>query len=161
MSTKRETIQMRKNRLTLPVFSIVVVLAVTLSGCAPVRALTKGKTAPPEQVVSDFYDWYLSYPGSAIGEGAHRSSEYLTEELVEKVDTLVASFDQGGYDPLLCAQDIPGDLIVDEAVVSGDEASVVVHQIWNVGTEHEFEREVVVELQTVGGVWSIADIICR
>jgi hypothetical protein len=112
-------------------------------------------------VVESFYDWYLSYPGNVVTDGAYRSSEYLTEEFVEKVDAVVASFDQGGYDPFLCAQDIPGDLFADEAMVSGDEAAVVVHQVWNVGTEYEVAHDVVVELQMVDGAWTIADIVCR
>ncbi|MGD2179455.1 MAG: DUF3828 domain-containing protein [Anaerolineae bacterium] len=152
---------MNRNRFALSDLSIVMVVAVILSGCAPVRALTKGKTIAPGEVVKRFYDWHMRYPGNVMVDGAYRSSEYLTEEFVEKVDAIVASFDRGGYDPFLCAQDIPGDLIVGEPVVSGDEASVVVHEVWNVGTEYEIVHEVMVELQMVGGAWTIADIVCR
>jgi hypothetical protein len=45
-------------------------------------------------------------------DGAYRSSEYLTPEFVRKVDEIVASFDKGGYDPFLCAQDISGEFTV-------------------------------------------------
>jgi len=139
-----------------------MVLAVALSGCAPVRALSKPRTPAPQEVVESFYDWYLSYPGNVIADGAYGSSEYLTESFVEKVDETIASFDKGGYDPFLCAQDIPGDVVVDdEAVVSGGEATVVVHQVWNPGTEYESVHDLTVVLQTVNGQWRIADILCE
>ena len=47
------------------------------------------------------------------------------------MDEIIASFDKGGYDPFLCAQDIPGEFAIEKAVVSGDQASVIVHEIWN------------------------------
>jgi hypothetical protein len=127
----------------------------------PVSSVLRAKGAAPDVVVERFYNWYLSYPGNVLAEGAHRSSELLTEEFVDGVDTTVASFQQGGYDPILCAQDVPGEFTVDGAVVSGEKATVVVHQLWNVGTEHEFAREVVVKLQMVDGSWLISDIICQ
>jgi hypothetical protein len=152
---------MSRNRFGLSVLGVLMVLAVIVSGCAPVRALTRGKTAAPEEVVESFYDWYLQYPGNVIADGAHRSSQYLTEGFVEKVDAVVASFEKGGYDPFLCAQDMPGDLIVGHAEVSGNQAKVTVQEVWNPGTEVEFVKEVVVELQMMGGAWTIANIICR
>ncbi|MGD9029403.1 MAG: DUF3828 domain-containing protein [Anaerolineae bacterium] len=152
---------MSRNRFGLSVLGVLMVLAVIVSGCASVRALAGGKTAAPEEVVESFYDWYLQYPGNVIADGAHRSSQYLTEGFVEKVDAGVASFEKGGYDPFLCAQDVPGDLIVGEAEVSGNQARVTVQEVWNPGTEFEFVKEVVVELEMMGGGWTIANIICR
>jgi hypothetical protein len=159
--TKKETTQVKTKSFALSGLGLAMVLMLILSGCFPVRSVLRAKGATPEEVVETFYAWYLGYPGNAIVDGAHRSSAFLTEEFVEKVDGIVASFNQGGYDPFLCAQDIPGDLIFDEATVSGQEASVVVHQVWNVATEHESVHDVAVELQMVNGRWVIADIICR
>ncbi|MGD2177241.1 MAG: hypothetical protein PVG71_05400, partial [Anaerolineae bacterium] len=128
------------NKSALSLFSIVAVLAVVISGCAPVRALSRPKATAPvgaaeiyqsvaqqnvlaTEVVQSFYDWYLGYPGHVMAEGAYRSSEYLTGSFIEKVDEIVASFEGGGYDPFLCAQDVPGNLIVDDEVArSGDMA---------------------------------------
>jgi hypothetical protein len=62
------------------------------------------------------------------------------------VDEIIASFDKGGYDPFLCAQDIPGGFTIEKAVVSGDQASVVMHEIWNPGTQYELVRDVTVVL---------------
>jgi hypothetical protein len=115
----------------------------------------------PEEVVESFYDWYLGYIGdpasgevrNPMADGAYRSSEYLTGEFVQKVDGIIASFDKGGYDPFLCAQDIPESFTVDEALVSGDKASLVVHTSFE---GHTF----VVEAEQVSGRWAISDVIC-
>jgi hypothetical protein len=69
---------------------------------------------------------------------------------------------QGGYDPFLSAQDIPGDLIVgDEVARFGDGATIVVYRVWNPGTEYEVVGELFVELEIPDGVWRISDIVCK
>jgi hypothetical protein len=157
---KKEVYQMSTLKFKRFVFcSVVVAIAFVLSGCrsAPVVSLAQGT---PGETVESFYRWYIDYPGNVLVDGAYRSSEYLTEELVQQVDEIIASFDKGGYDPFLCAQDVPGNLAFDQAVVSGEDASVVVHEIWNPGTPYETRTEVTVALQMVDGKWKIADIIC-
>jgi hypothetical protein len=157
----------------------MVVLALALGGCAPVRALSRPRATAPEdqgeiyesvaqqnmmalEVVQSFYDWYLSYPGNVVAEGAYRSSEHLTEPFIEKVDGIVASFERGGYDPFLCAQDLPGDLVVgDEVTRAGDAATILVHEVWNPGTEYEMTSHVTVELQMMDGEWKISNIVCK
>ncbi len=44
--------------------------------------------------------------------------------------------------------------------MSGEEASVVMHEIWNPETQYESIHDVKVALQMVDGQWKIADIIC-
>jgi hypothetical protein len=138
-------------------------LSIVVAGCRPAPASSatlESTPASPEQVVESFYAWYLDDAGSALSGGAYRSSEYLTGELVQKVDEIVASFDKGGYDPFLCAQDVPARFTVDEPVMSDGEATVVVHEIWNPGTEYESIHDVEVVLRMAGGAWKIADIVC-
>jgi len=74
-------------------------------------------------------------------DGAYQSSAHLTQEFIQKVDEIIASFDQ--------------------ALLSGDTARVVVHNIWNPDTEYEISTEVTVDLQKADGEWKISDIICR
>jgi hypothetical protein len=149
----------------LPQLLLVVttVSAVVLSGCSPTPALSEGLPGAPQEagaVVESFYSWHLSYPGNSMADGAYRTSEYLTGEFVAEVDELVASFDRGAHDPFLCAQDIPETFSLDEAVVSGEEATVVVHEVWNVGTVYEMVRDVDVSLSLVDGQWKIDGIAC-
>jgi hypothetical protein len=163
------------------VLSMTLGLAVVLGGCgnpvsdapeASPTVATPEEAVPvstaPDAVVEAFYTWYLDYIGDrASGEmrnplvdGAYGSSEYLSEDFIQQIDELLASFDQGGYDPFLCAQDIPDTFGVEQTQVSDDQASVILHQIWNAGTEYESTQDVTVELRKVDGEWKIADVIC-
>ena len=151
---------MKGKQFTLFVLSMAVGLTIVLGRCSPVPVSSEAMSATPEAVVESFYNWYIGYPGNALVDGAYRSSEYLTTEFVRKVDEIIASFDKGGYDPFLCAQDVPAEFTLEKAVVSGKEASVVVHEIWNPGTQYELIHDVTVALRLVNGQWKISDIIC-
>jgi len=151
---------MEEKQSTLLVLSIAVCLTVVLGRCSPIPASSEAMSITPEKVVGSFYNWYVSYPDNLLVDGAYRSSEYLTKEFTQKVDGIVAAFDKGGYDPFLCAQDKPGNFIVDKAFVSGEKASVIVHEIWNHGTQYELNHNVTVTLRMVDGQWKIADILC-
>jgi hypothetical protein len=122
----------------LCVVSVIVGLCVVPGGCGAAPAPEASAAVEgPEAVVTNFYRWYTGYPGNPMVGRAYRSNEYLTGELIEKVDGIIDSFDRGGYDPFLCAQDVPGEFAVEDAAVSGEEASVVVHGVWNPGTQYE------------------------
>lgn len=114
-------------------------------------------------VVEAFYRWYLGYPGNPFAERAYRQSPLLSEAFVAQTDTEIEAMiaaGPGGADPILCAQDIPGDMRYGPAEVSSDRVGVIVEQIWNPDTEFEFVRELTVEVQQVEGEWLISDISC-
>jgi len=158
LKQERNKLEMKTKWFTLLV--LFVGLAVAVAGCGSSAAKASPAVAP-ESVVKDFYQWYLGYSGNVMVDGAYRSSAHLTQEFIQKVDEIIASFDRGGYDPFLCAQDRPGGQSFDQALVSGDTARVVVHNIWNPDTEYEISTDVTVDLQKVDGEWKISDIICR
>ncbi len=123
------------------------------------QALEEYEPGAPEQVVERFYNWYVGYirnVGDPLSGGAYRSSEYLAEALIQEVDGIIASREQDGPDPFLCAQDVPKGLTFDgfdAAAVSGDRASLVVRTSLE---GHSFT----VELQRMDGRWAISDVIC-
>lgn len=146
---------MNVKRLTLWILIAALGLAVVLSGCSPAPesiAASPSDLAPEERVRS-FYEWYLGYSGNPVTDGAYRSSEHLTGEFVQKVDEIIASFDRGGYDPFLCAQDVPESFTVGETSVSGDRAVVPVQ------TSFEGHAFTVVLLR-IDGEWRISDVNC-
>jgi hypothetical protein len=113
--------------------------------------------------VQGFYDWYLNssayveHTGERLNplvDGGYRSSPYLTEGLMQKVGAIVAAFDKGGFDPFLCAQDVPESFSHEEPVVSGDIARVVVHTSFE---GHAFT----VALLREGGAWKMSDVLCE
>lgn len=112
-------------------------------------------TVQPVQVVSDFYYWYLGYPGSVMAEGAYHDSVALTDTLIGKMDDFVS---QGArYDPFLCAQDFPDDFRVSPGET---EDRINVETLWNVGTEFERVRPLQVDLLRIDGQWRINAIHC-
>ncbi len=89
----------------------------------------------PEQVVEQFYTWYVGYIGergsdqmrNPLVDKAYHSSPHLTARLIQEIDEIIASFDKGGYDPFLCAQDIPTTITVETMDVTDNLARVAVH----------------------------------
>ena len=145
-----------KGKWVLGIGLAIVVAAAGLAYAGAAAATGRGEPAPA-QVVTDFYNWYLGYIRGAeemrnpLVDGAYRSSEYLADSFIAKVDEAVASFDRGGYDPFLMAQDIPQSVTVGEASVDGDEAWVRV--------ETSFEGHVLtVTLKRLDGRWQITGI---
>jgi len=114
-----------------------------------------GSTESPESVVQDFYTWYLDYAEgrNPLVDAAYRSHSLLTERFIAEVDELLASFDKGGYDPFLCAQDIPTFFRITEMTVAGQKASIVVETSFQ-------DHRLGVELEQFDGYWRIDDIVC-
>lgn len=154
---------MKTRTLTLSVLGLLMMLAVILSGCGsatPTPSEAATLDAAPEDTVESFYRWYTSYNGNVVVDEAYRDNEYLTPDVVQKVDDIVASFTHGGYDPFLCAQDIPQTFEVGTATVDGDEATVTAHGVWNPDTEYVSRNDILVKLVKVDGVWKISDLSC-
>ncbi|MGI5827433.1 MAG: GerMN domain-containing protein [Patescibacteria group bacterium] len=112
----------------------------------------------PEEIVEAFYSWYLQYEGNVMSSGAYKTSDYLSEEFRTKVDGIIASFDKGGYDPFLCAQDKPSGFTVETDIVSEDKTTVTVNLVQNFSGNG---RVVPVIVKEVVGEWKITDVNCQ
>jgi hypothetical protein len=142
--------------------SVAFVMAMVLSGCSTQSSAKVNVSADrtPAEVVDSFYQWYIGYAGNPLADGAYRSNEHLTEAFVIRVEEIIAAFDKGGYDPFLCAQDIPGSFSIGEENVSGEEATVGLTEVWNPDTEYESYSQVKVALKLEGETWKITGIDC-
>jgi hypothetical protein len=137
------------------VFSTVVLagilLSLALTGCSdPALA-----SAPPEQVVEEFYRWHLGYPGDPVVDRAYRDGTYLAPSFVREVDELLGTFDKGGFDPFLLAQDNPEEITVEDAVVENGVATVLTHQKFGGNPEL---RDIAVELALIEDQWKITAV---
>lgn len=127
-------------------------LALALTGCSdPASA-----SAPPEQVVEEFYHWHLGYPGNSLVDRAYRDNEFLAPSLIRHVDELLDDFDKGGFDPFLLAQDLPEEITVEDATIEAKVATVVTHQRFGGNPD---VRHVSVELALFGDEWKITGIV--
>lgn len=142
----------------LLVGAVVLLLAAGPKGLSAVEAVGAGagSVQTPEEVVTAFYDSYLgaidlAEGHSPLAERSYRSSEFLSDDFVAEVDNLLDSFERGGYDPFLLAQDVPAEIEVGEAVISGGSVQVPV--------QTSFEGHALsVTLDQVDGAWKIVDI---
>jgi len=158
---------MAKMRWSRVLFGVGVIALLVLANLAalPSGAKQVEPALSPEEVTEGFYEWYFSYIGdrssgqgrNPLVDGAYRDSEYLTPAFVDQVDALIASFDKGGYDPFLCAQDIPERLTVDEALVTDDHAAVMTNLFW---MGNPMVSHTTVTLRQVEGAWMIDGVAC-
>jgi hypothetical protein len=107
----------------------------------------------PEQVVNTFYSWYLTYPGNALVDGAYTQTGYLTTAFDQQLGDLLAAPPGLGFDPLLCAQDHPAWVRVDDVMVAADEATVTVGTSFS---GHTLQLRLRLEVD----VWRIDDVLC-
>lgn len=105
----------------------------------------------PQDVVEAFYTWYISYEGHPLVDEAYEESPYLTSTFKRAL----RNNNTRGFDPVLCAQDIPPVFEVGEVSISGAAASVNLIQAFG-----DSGRVVPVELEKVNGEWLISDVGC-
>lgn len=155
---------------TLSIAFAVLALA-SLSGCAPRSEAEPRETprplptielpptqASPLEVVEQFYAWYLAAtrgpaPAAAMNEGMVQESGYLTPEGVRRIEETIASFQGGGYDPVLCAQDVP-----ESVSVQGFQPGAAQAEVW-LGSSFAGHRLKVILLHGEEG-WRIDEIVC-
>lgn len=144
------------------VFGIIVFLAIVLVGGVIIyQYYWKQVSFTPKQVVEKFYNQWISYSGEPVtrnpmADRIYQTSEYVTDDLVKKIDSILASFQGGGYDPVLCAQNIPVNVNFREATVSGKNSEVIVSEDFGGQV-----KKVKVSLRLINSEWKISDIACR
>lgn len=144
-----------KNQVAFLIILIAAAAAALLYVILPPILYRSGrdtKTATPEQVVQQFYDWYVSYRGNPLVDKAYQGHESLSPAFVAHLDDFTRS-GEWRVDPVLCAQDVPNEVTAHPARVSGDRASVEVTTSF---TGHRFT----VELVKAGRAWAIDEIAC-
>jgi hypothetical protein len=116
----------------------------------------------PEAVVAEFYTWYLESFGdpaqgtfrSPLADKVYRDSEHLTPSFIGHVDEVLASFDgMSGYDPFLCVQDVPQEIVSQGTFYHNGQASMVVQSDF---PNHFFT----LDLQKDGEKWKIGNVTC-
>ena len=157
------------------VVPVLVSLVLALGGCSahedpkptvvteeaepcPGGALPDVRGLEPGAVVQTFYEWYLACTSgrerrNPLAEGLLETTGCLSRDLVAHLQETVASYDRGGADPILCAQDVPSSVTVLETQIDADQAQVLL------GTS--FQGHVLrIGLEQREGWWQIVDIRC-
>jgi hypothetical protein len=137
--------------------SAVVILVLVAAG-GSVYALRDRVlfTQSPEQITLDFYENWVGYDGNPVADRMYNESDLTTENLKLKLNGIIDSFDKSGYDPVLCAQDIPAGIEV--VNVSKDDNKAIVTLKENFGGSEKI-IEAIMEKGSFGS-WKIDNIIC-
>lgn len=136
------------------VFILIVVLAVYYW-----QPKTK-ESLNPVQTVENFYGQWLSYPGeppvkNPMADKIYRTSEYVTEKLIQRLDNNISALETENYDRVLCSQEKPEKIEFKESFIKGEEAEViVVEDFWGQ------LKEITVSLKMSDGEWKIDKITC-
>ena len=151
-----------------------IVLLTLLTGCGtptptPVPPFASPTTAPalaiadptglgPVESVSAFYGWYLAYSSGSgqrnpLVDEAYRRTGYVTARWQDQVAPIQGS-PGGSFDPFLCAQDVPEQVLPFQVHQEGGWASVEVRTSF---PGHAFT----VRLQQVGQAWQIDEVRCQ
>ncbi|MFP4394896.1 MAG: hypothetical protein ACLFTI_06490 [Anaerolineales bacterium] len=126
----------------------------------PVSEAAAAVSAGPGEVVEAFYTSWLAYEGNPLVDEIYQSNPHLSDAAEQKIAGIIASFERGGYDPVLCAQDWPEHFVFETPAVTGDVATTTVHGVWNAGTDFESLNDIAVTLGLIEGQWQITDIAC-
>ena len=81
-------------------------------------------TSQPDQVVRDFYDWYLSYDGNPLVDRTYQSNRHLSPKMIVFLNEHTRK--GMSYDPMFCGDVKPTEIKAAPAKISGGQATVAV-----------------------------------
>lgn len=110
----------------------------------------------PEQITEKFYTWYIRCLEGTVGtEKAPcqwQKSEYVNDKLTKNIRG-------NGYDPIICAQNLPdtseGSVVVKDAEISDNKAKATIDSIYNWKN-----NPIEVELERINNQWKIVNLVC-
>jgi len=108
-------------------------------------------TSQPDQVVRDFYTWYLDDNGNPLVDRTYQSNRHLSPKMIVFLDEYTR--EGMSYDPMFCGDTQPTEIRAAPAKISGGQATVaVITSIAN----HGFSVELIYQ----NGDWLIDKVNC-
>ncbi|MFH0891611.1 MAG: hypothetical protein V1867_02420 [Candidatus Falkowbacteria bacterium] len=149
-----------KNQIISVFLTVILAGAAIVGGAYALKSFKPESPAPegplPEKTVLDFYSVWAGYEGNPMVDRIYRESALLTPACVSKIDAVLdTSLAQGGFDPVLCAQDIPEGLNIVDSEISDNAAVVTVLEAFS-GGDKIFD----IRLVKTNGEWKIDEIAC-
>jgi len=129
----------------------ILILAVIIFG-----VILYNQRNTPQKVVNDFYKKWISYEGSPVNDKLYKNTSFVTDNFIVKIDSFIGSFNHGGYDPILCAQDVPQRFKIENVLVYNNEADLTVIENFD-----QSIKNVNVLLKKIGNEWKIDQINCE
>lgn len=144
-----------KKKIVISIILVVAIAFALIVGGAYAIKKYNQNALNPTQTVSSFYENWTEYDGNPIVDRFYQKSEYVTTEFVSKTDRLINSFQGGGYDPVLCAQDKPESIQAVDEFIDGKNAKITIQETFS-GVNKSIEVHLVRE----DNLWKIDEIKC-
>lgn len=141
---------MDKKNFIILILVLVLGLLVVLLG-----VFIKNRNNDPLVVTKNFYNEWINTDKYSLDSQNYDNISVWTNNFKDKVQSIVGSFEKGGYDPILCAQDKPENFNVDLLEQQEGSTKVLVTQFFS-----GQPKTVEVILKKVGGQWLIDDVLC-
>ena len=135
---------------------LLVLVVVILGGI--IFYVTKNTTEEvqtPHTVVQEFYNEWIEQKGSALLDETYKNDDRLTSTLIQEIEGMRSSFENGGYDPILCAQDFPNSFSLDTASTDNNQSTAYVAMDFG-GNIQTVTVGLILDSQT----WKINSITC-
>jgi len=108
----------------------------------------------PDRAVTTFYEsWFQGK--FMLSDGSYQNADQLSLNFKKKIDSIVSSFSSEGYDPIVCAQDIPNNFEVLPIATNGENAEVSVREYFDT-----IVKDIKISLARENALWKITDVIC-
>lgn len=155
------------SRFSVSLLLGIPLTVIVLAGCAkddtatlsptPTTKVADESANAPRDVVNEFYTAWIDYEGNPMTDRLFENSQLVTDAFVADMSDTLASFQNGGVDPVLCAQDKPERISVQAqtAAAGSDRATAVVTETFGSTT---VMTTVILERQE--GDWKIDKIQC-
>jgi len=148
---------MKKQKIIISILlTTVISLAVIIGGSYALSELRNKPKESPEKVVLNFYREWVEYEGNPMVDKIYKDNSLVRAEFSEEIDRIISSFDKGGYDPILCAQDKPESATIKNISVDNDNASVILLQDFS-----SQQKNIQVNLIKENNQWQISEVICQ
>ncbi|MDD5071852.1 MAG: DUF3828 domain-containing protein [Patescibacteria group bacterium] len=148
---------MKKNLITI-ISTVLVASALIVGGSYALKnEIFFGES--PEKNAAKFYEQWIAYEGNPMVDRIYYQNDLITENFSAKVDAIIESFltgQAGGYDPVLCAQDVPAGFELGKAQINGDTAEIFLTEFFSGGN-----KTILVEMKKEKGEWLINNVQCQ
>lgn len=106
----------------------------------------------PEELVESYYRWYLSAPGRPGARKALKKRRLLSPAFISRLQAQLQTR-EAQVDLLFCSEQLPRSVSVQEVLIEGDRAEVLVRT--------DQDQLLRILLQSHKSDWRIVDVTCQ
>jgi len=133
---------------------IISIFAIVVIGVLLIIIATNTTVKSSDRAVSQFYTDWINGKYS-LSDDSYMHADILSETAIKNINSIVSSISSGGYDPIVCSQDMPSSVEVFPIVNEEQTAEVSVRE-----TFEAIVKDIKVSLVKENSLWKITNIAC-